>query len=74
MPEHTLMNRKRQIQERSTNDVCYESQDKDEDPLGAWRTCRPQGATRHNIESKRIRTSLSAVLFDMVAELAIAER
>eukprot|EP00971_Amphidinium_carterae_P211746 4201686-Amphidinium_carterae.1 len=35
-------------------------------PLESWRTCRPQRATPHNIERKRI----SFVLFDMVAELA----
>eukprot|EP00971_Amphidinium_carterae_P227690 4516384-Amphidinium_carterae.1 len=44
------------------------------DPLGAWLTCRPQGATRES--NKRTKTSLSvlASIFDMVAELAIAER
>eukprot|EP00971_Amphidinium_carterae_P221086 4389443-Amphidinium_carterae.1 len=39
-------------------------------PLGSWRTCRPQGATPHSRGRKRT----SFVSFDMVAELAIAER
>eukprot|EP00971_Amphidinium_carterae_P107906 2136355-Amphidinium_carterae.1 len=44
-------------------------------PLGSWRTCRPQGATPGSSDRKRTRTSLKVlVLFDMVAELAIAER
>eukprot|EP00971_Amphidinium_carterae_P159092 3154243-Amphidinium_carterae.1 len=41
------------------------------EPLGAWLTCRPRWRHQQSMNNKR--TSLS-VLFDMVAELAIAER
>eukprot|EP00971_Amphidinium_carterae_P099279 1963810-Amphidinium_carterae.1 len=41
---------KRKIQ-KNTNETYSER--KSEDPLGAWLTCRPQGATRHSMNRKR---------------------
>eukprot|EP00971_Amphidinium_carterae_P037636 740304-Amphidinium_carterae.1 len=60
---------KRKIQQCSINDEYHGSQDRQEDPLCVRRTCRPQGA-RDN-EDKKASLSEHALIFDMVAELAI---
>eukprot|EP00971_Amphidinium_carterae_P282538 5609292-Amphidinium_carterae.1 len=56
MPAHMPIER---MIQKNTNDVLYESQEETGHPLGAWLTCRPQGATRHG--KKRKKTSF--VLF-----------
>eukprot|EP00971_Amphidinium_carterae_P342047 6481183-Amphidinium_carterae.1 len=60
--------KERKIQQCSANDLEDMSQD-NQDPRCVWLTCRPPGA----LHKKLNRASLSepALIFDMVAELAI---